>query len=132
MSAFSWQFASFNWAVRVSAVRDRDWERFGVRREVSRKPSTRRAISTMFGFLTLLHRRNSSRALAAADDRAWQTFAKRYRAEMKRPPAARLLALLAALSRTSAFSVGCYCQDEARCHRSILKVLLEEYGARLE
>jgi uncharacterized protein YeaO (DUF488 family) len=71
-------------------------------------------------------------ALAAADDRTWQTFARRYRAEMKRPPAARLLALLAALSRTSAFSVGCYCVDESRCHRSILKVLLEEYGARLE
>lgn len=69
-------------------------------------------------------------ALAAADERAWQAFAKRYRAEMKRPPAARLLALLAALSRTSAFSVGCYCQDEARCHRSILKVLLEEFGAQ--
>jgi len=71
-------------------------------------------------------------ALAAADDRAWQAFAKRYRAEMKRPPAARLLALLAALSRTSAFSVGCYCVDEARCHRSILKVMLEECGARFE
>jgi uncharacterized protein YeaO (DUF488 family) len=69
-------------------------------------------------------------AHAAASARAWQTFAKRYRAEMKRPPAARLLTLLAALSQTSALSVGCYCEDEARCHRSILKELLAEYGAR--
>jgi uncharacterized protein YeaO (DUF488 family) len=71
-------------------------------------------------------------AHAAGDARAWQTFAKRYRAEMKRPPAARLLALLAALSHTSPLSVGCYCEDETRCHRSILKELLAEHGARVE
>jgi uncharacterized protein YeaO (DUF488 family) len=71
-------------------------------------------------------------ALRAADGRAWQTFVKRYRAEMKAPPAARLLGLLAALSHDAAFSVGCYCADEARCHRSVLKALLEERGARLE
>ena len=70
--------------------------------------------------------------LAAGDARAWQTFAKRYRAEMKRPPAARLLTLLAALSQTTALSVGCYCEDEARCHRSILRELLGEAGARVE
>ena len=69
-------------------------------------------------------------ALNSADERSWKTFTKRYRAEMKRPPAARLLALLAALSHTSALSVGCYCEDEARCHRSILKALLIEHGAR--
>jgi uncharacterized protein YeaO (DUF488 family) len=50
---------------------------------------------------------------------------------MKRPPADRLIALLAAMSRDADFSVGCYCADEARCHRSVLKVLLEEHGARL-
>ena len=71
-------------------------------------------------------------ARASADERSWRTFSKRYRAEMKRPPAARLLTLLAALSQTTALSVGCYCEDEARCHRSILKELLVEHGARLE
>ena len=69
---------------------------------------------------------------ASSDTRAWQAFAKRYRAEMKRPAAVRLLALLAALSQTSALSVGCYCEDETRCHRSILRELLAECGARLE
>lgn len=70
-------------------------------------------------------------ALRAPDERAWKAFTKRYRGEMKRPQAARLLALLAALSRRSAFSVGCYCEDEARCHRSVLRALLLEHGARL-
>lgn len=70
-------------------------------------------------------------ALRAKDERAWRGFVKRYRAEMKRPTATRLLSLLAGLSRTTAFSVGCYCADENRCHRSVLKALLLEHGARL-
>lgn len=70
-------------------------------------------------------------ALQATDERAWKAFAKRYRSEMKRPEAARLLALLAALSQRTDFSVGCYCSDEARCHRSVLKALLLEHGARV-
>ena len=70
-------------------------------------------------------------ALQASDERAWRGFAKRYRAEMKRPEAARLLALLAALSRQTNFSLGCYCVDEAHCHRSVLKALLHEHGAEL-
>jgi uncharacterized protein YeaO (DUF488 family) len=70
-------------------------------------------------------------ALAASDERAWRAFTKRYRTEMKRPEAARLLALLAALSHTTSFSVGCYCADEARCHRSVLRELLLEHGARV-
>ena len=70
-------------------------------------------------------------ALQATDERAWKAFAKRYRSEMKRPEAARLLALLAALSQRTDFSVGCYCSDEARCHRSVLRALLLEHGARL-
>jgi uncharacterized protein YeaO (DUF488 family) len=70
-------------------------------------------------------------ALAAKDERAWGAFVKRYRAEMKRPPASRLLTLLVALSRDSSFAVGCYCPDEARCHRSVLRALLAEQGARL-
>lgn len=65
-------------------------------------------------------------------EREWQRFVKRYRAEMKRPAASRLIRLLAAFSHHVSFSVGCYCVDETRCHRSILKLLLEEYGARLE
>ena len=65
----------------------------------------------------------------ASDERAWRRFAGRYRAEMKRPQAARLLALLAALSRQTNLSVGCYCADERRCHRSVLKALLSEHGA---
>jgi len=61
----------------------------------------------------------------------WASYSRRYRAEMKKPPAARLLALLAALSRESDLSIGCYCADESRCHRSLLKGLLLEHGARV-
>ena len=64
-------------------------------------------------------------------DRAWLSFAKRYRGEMKRPQASRLLDLLAALSHVTSLSVGCYCAEESRCHRSVLRVLLAERGARL-
>ena len=70
-------------------------------------------------------------ALQASDERAWRRFEKRYRAEMKRPEAARLLGLLAALSRQTNFSVGCYCAEESHCHRSVLKALLLEHGADL-
>jgi uncharacterized protein YeaO (DUF488 family) len=70
-------------------------------------------------------------ALHASDERAWGRFVKRYRAEMKRPEAVRLLALLAALSHQTNLSVGCYCADEARCHRSVLKALLLENGANV-
>jgi uncharacterized protein YeaO (DUF488 family) len=66
---------------------------------------------------------------AAADPAAWRTFVRRYRSEMKRPEAARLLDLLAALSHRTNIAVGCYCADEARCHRSVLRALLEERGA---
>jgi uncharacterized protein YeaO (DUF488 family) len=70
-------------------------------------------------------------ALRASDERAWRSFAKRYRAEMKRPEATRLLVLLAALSHQTNLSVGCYCAEEAHCHRSVLKALLLERGANL-
>ena len=59
----------------------------------------------------------------------WNIFARRYRAEMAAPGAARLLALLHALSKTADFSVGCYCKDESRCHRSVLIDLLRSGGA---
>jgi len=70
-------------------------------------------------------------ARGASDERGWRSFAKRYRSEMKRPPRARLLDLLAALSHQADFSVGCYCAQEDRCHRSVLRALLGERGARL-
>ncbi len=62
---------------------------------------------------------------------AWTRFAKRYRSEMASPEADHALELLAALSRSSNFSVGCYCEDEAHCHRSVLRALLVEKGARV-
>jgi uncharacterized protein YeaO (DUF488 family) len=67
----------------------------------------------------------------AEDERAWRSFARRYRAEMKRPEAARLLDLLSALSRQTNLAVGCYCEDESRCHRSVLRQLLIEHGAEI-
>ena len=70
-------------------------------------------------------------AQRADDDRSWRRFAQRYRAEMKRPEAARLLALLAALSHQTDFAVGCYCADESRCHRSVLRELLLGHGAEV-
>jgi uncharacterized protein YeaO (DUF488 family) len=67
----------------------------------------------------------------AGDDRAWQAFVRRYRTEMKRPEPSRLLDVLAALSHQANFAVGCYCADERRCHRSVLRALLVERGAAL-
>jgi len=69
--------------------------------------------------------------LSARSDKEWAAFARRYRAEMSRPDARRTLDLLAALSHTADFSVGCYCENEARCHRSLLRDLLASRGARL-
>ena len=68
----------------------------------------------------------------ATDDRAWRKFEQKYRAEMKRPEAVRLLSLVAALSRQTNVSVGCYCAEEARCHRSILRTLLTDHGAVID
>jgi uncharacterized protein YeaO (DUF488 family) len=70
-------------------------------------------------------------AQAATSDRAWTAFVNKYRAEMKKPEQARLIELLAALSKTADFSVGCYCLDEARCHRSVMRAILEEHKAKL-
>ena len=58
-------------------------------------------------------------------------FVRRYRAEMSKPEASRLLDVLAALSHQTNFAVGCYCDDEARCHRSVLRRLLEDRGAAM-
>lgn len=62
----------------------------------------------------------------------WAAFIKKYKAEMSSHEASHALALLAALSHSSNFSVGCYCEDEAHCHRSLLRALLAEKGANLE
>jgi uncharacterized protein YeaO (DUF488 family) len=68
-------------------------------------------------------------AQTAQTERQWARFAKKYRAEMARPWNSRALDLLAALSHQANFSVGCYCADEARCHRAILRDLFIERGA---
>jgi len=60
---------------------------------------------------------------------AWRAFEKAYRREMAAPENARTIELLAALSKRSAFSVGCYCEHEARCHRGILRAMLTDAGA---
>lgn len=67
----------------------------------------------------------------AEDEKDWAAFARKYRKEMASPARARVLDLLAALSQHADFSVGCYCEDEARCHRSVLRRLLAERGALL-
>ena len=69
--------------------------------------------------------------LGAATSAQWAKFAAKYKAEMSSPEAAHSLELLAALSRSSNFSVGCYCEDEAHCHRSLLRALLIEKGAKI-
>ena len=68
----------------------------------------------------------------AASPAQWAAFARKYKAEMGAPAAKHDLELLAVLSHTANFSVGCYCQHEDRCHRSILKQLLIENGAKVE
>ena len=68
---------------------------------------------------------------SAKDETDWRSFIKRYRSEMSRAENSRVLDLLAALSHQANFSVGCYCDDEQRCHRSVLRQLLAERGASL-
>ena len=70
--------------------------------------------------------------LSAAGEKEWAAFTRGFRAEMKQPEKARTIELLAVLSQQSNFSVGCYCENEARCHRSILRELLRDAGARVE
>ena len=69
--------------------------------------------------------------LAAKTPRQFARFARKYKAEMAKPDPSRALDVLAALSRGADFSVGCYCEDESRCHRSILRRLLAERGAKV-
>ena len=69
---------------------------------------------------------------AAESEKAWAAFVKKYRSEMAAPEKSRILDLLAALSHHANLSVGCYCENEHRCHRSILRELLAEREAKLE
>jgi uncharacterized protein YeaO (DUF488 family) len=66
---------------------------------------------------------------AGADERGWLAFVSKFRREMRKPDAARTLDLVAALSHATQLSVGCYCADEAHCHRGILRALLTDRGA---
>lgn len=70
--------------------------------------------------------------LNAENDRQWAAFSRKYRAEMSAAAPSQSLDVLAALSHHANFSVGCYCEDESRCHRSLLRELLLARGARLE
>ena len=68
----------------------------------------------------------------AATPAQWAAFSRKYRAEMNTPEASHAVELLARLSHQTSFSVGCYCEDESHCHRSVLRELLMEHGARIE
>lgn len=70
-------------------------------------------------------------ALAVNSEKSWKTFKRKFMAEMKLPEARRDLDLIAALSHQTNFAIGCYCKDESRCHRSILRELLEKRGANI-
>ena len=71
-------------------------------------------------------------AQSSKSDAQWRSFVRKYLAEMKRPENSRVIDLLAILSHDSNFSVGCYCADEQRCHRSVLRALLLERGAKVK
>ena len=75
--------------------------------------------------------KEAQQAVADDDDRAWAAFAKRFRSAMNEPAASQLLDLLAVLSQNTNFSLGCYCDNEQRCHRSMLRALLEAREARI-
>ncbi len=70
-------------------------------------------------------------ATSLGDEKSWRAFRRRFLAEMRSPEIRRDLDLLAALSHQTSFSIGCYCEDESRCHRSILRELLEASGAKV-
>jgi uncharacterized protein YeaO (DUF488 family) len=72
-----------------------------------------------------------AQAQSASDAAAWQRFKRKFRTEMGQPDPSRILDLLATLSHQTNLSVGCYCPDESRCHRSVLRELLAERGAKL-
>jgi uncharacterized protein YeaO (DUF488 family) len=72
-----------------------------------------------------------AQGLAAETDKEWAAFKRKFNTEMKQPDSSHVLDLLATLSHSSSFSLGCYCEDEARCHRSVLRELLAQRGAKI-
>jgi uncharacterized protein YeaO (DUF488 family) len=70
-------------------------------------------------------------AKSSEDEASWSAFKRKFRSEMNRPDASKILDLLAALSHQTNMAIGCYCEDESRCHRSVLRELLTERGASL-
>jgi uncharacterized protein YeaO (DUF488 family) len=122
--------------VRLGSRRQRgEGIRLGtVRRPPRGVPKRRYAIDDWFD-VWLPNLAPSAALIATAGDGTnkarWQRFALRYRSEMRRPENRRVLDALAALSHQASFSVGCYCQDERRCHRSILRRILREHGATI-
>jgi uncharacterized protein YeaO (DUF488 family) len=72
-----------------------------------------------------------ARAKASATDAQWRAFVRAFRSQMSTPPASHVLDLLSALSAQTNFSLGCYCEHEERCHRSVLRALLAERGAEI-
>lgn len=72
-----------------------------------------------------------SASAAVETEQTWKAFVRKFQAELKRPEARRLLDLFAALSHTADLSLGCYCKDEARCHRSVLREQLKSRGAKI-
>lgn len=71
-------------------------------------------------------------AMKASDEKAWVTFRRKFRHEMSELDRSRELDMLAALSHQTNFSLGCYCEDENRCHRSVLRELLLDRGAKID
>ena len=128
-----WPFASSGWAHRDPNTRAFVWHR--ARRLPRGVKKTEYAARDYFD-VWLPDLAPSAALLSWAQSQdwtpaRWTAFARRYRREMRQPQAARLLSLLAALSRTTRFSVGCYCEDGDRCHRAVLRDLLEEAGAQM-
>lgn len=123
--------------VRLGSPRDRDEGlRLGTVRRPPRGVAKSQLASRDFYDVWVPEAAPSEDLLKAAkqtgnDPARWKTFVRRYRSEMKRPEASRLLDLLAALSHRTNLAVGCYCADEAHCHRSVLRALLEERGAAI-
>jgi uncharacterized protein YeaO (DUF488 family) len=122
--------------VRLGSARSRgEGLRIGTVRHPPRGVPKRELASRDYYDVWLPELAPSARAVklgrAATSERQWAAFARRYRSEMKAPGPVRLLDLLAALSHQAEFSVGCYCEDGSRCHRSLLRALLEERGACL-
>jgi len=121
--------------VRLGTARARDeGTRIGtVRRPPRGVPKTQFASGNWYDvwFPTLAPTVDTMKLGQAADTPAqWAAFKRKYRAEMATPDAAHALQLLAKLSHAANFSVGCYCEDEDHCHRSVLRELLRESGAR--